>query len=303
MHQDTEFLGLRRSLTVAAAVILGLSLFSLGLLPVHAQDDGVEYWAEVNIGGPQTVFVPADCVSGISLERQSPGAVPDVSQADLNSFQRATIVCDTPLYDLPGGSAIEGEMLNQGSSWLVNPVLWPSLSLSALRGGVDQAQPQTAQTTLSIDTTRDTQRLTGQRWAEVALTPITPRVYVPAECVAGVPIKDTLTWVTSRDESLAQAQEDVTDGDLDFSELSLGTIVCDVGVYTTPGGTQIEGEVLMAGQTWFVSPYLWVTAPLNTAQITSTVDITDTEDLTDTEETTDAEDLTDAEETTDTTYG
>src|SRR5690606_21959333 len=142
-------------------------------------------------------------------------------------------------YDLPGGSEIAGEELNQGSSWLVNPVLWPSLSQSALQGETDQLDDEIAQLAPSTETTTGRIAVTGQRWAEVALTPGTPRVYVPAECVAGVPFSETLTWATSRGESIAQAQEDRTDDDLDFSELWLGTVVCDVGLYTTPAGTQI----------------------------------------------------------------
>lgn len=274
LYQAIELMRFRRSSMVAAVFILGLSLFSFGLLSAHAQDGGVEYWAEVNIGGPHTVYVPAECVSGINFERQSADAVLDTSQTDWNAFQRATIVCDTPLYDLPGGSEIEGEMFHQGSSWLVNPVLWPSLSRAALQADTDQQQQQTAQLTDRTGATRDTKTVTGQRWAEVALTPTTPRVYVPAECVAGVPIADTLTWMTSRDESIAQ--QDVTNGDLDFSELWLGTIICDVGIYTTPGGTQIEGEALTAGQTWFVSPYLWITAPPSAAQTMATSGTADT---------------------------
>src|SRR5690606_8273824 len=144
MLQQTELVSLRRGVMVAVAVLVGLALFSFGLLPAYAQDDGTDYWAEVNIGGPRTVFVPAECVTGLDFNPQSPGTEPDMSATDLNSFQRATIVCDTPLYDLPGGSVIEGEALTQGSSWLVNPVLWPSLSSAALQGETDQEQAEPA---------------------------------------------------------------------------------------------------------------------------------------------------------------
>lgn len=298
MYQETEKTWLRRSLLVAAAAILGLSLFGLGLVPAYAQDEGAGYWAEVNIGGPRTVFVPAECVSGLSFEQQSPGAEVDISETDVNSFQRATIVCDTPLYDLPGGSVIEGEALSQGSSWLVNPILWPSLSRAALQGETDQPQELMVESAPSADSPRDTLAVTGQRWAEVALTPTTPRVYVPAECVAGVPFADTLTWMTSREESVTQ--HEAPDDDADFNELWQGTIVCDVGVYTTPGGTQIEGEVLTAGQAWFVSPYLWTTAPLSTTQATGIATMTDTADTTDITDTTDDSDMSDTEDTTDT---
>src|SRR5690606_35117126 len=46
--------------------------------------------------------------------------------------------------------------------------------------------------------------------------------------------------------------------EFDESQQFLATIICDVAVFDTPGGIPVGGHRLLAGQTWFVKPYLWV---------------------------------------------
>lgn len=91
------------------------------------------------------------------------------------------------------------------------------------------------------------------RWAEVQLTPDVV-VYVPQECVAA-PFWVTRSWPTGE---TVTAPGTTVQPEFDESQQLLAGIVCDVAVFDTPGGSPVGSHRLLAGQTWFVKPYLWI---------------------------------------------
>ena len=251
-----------------------------GALPARAQDAQTQQWVEVFVGTDHNVFVPAECVSGITF--QTGLTQEEADQTELSGFQQATITCDTAIFDAPGGNEIVGNSFVAGSTWFVNPVIW-NLSEVVDELGQD-AEPSDTQG--EVDQTQVQPGLANEQgWVELQLTSVGPLVYVPSSCVQGLPSFGSIVWQGSRAESItfarenqtaqqqAQAQQEIdqftgqqgqqqTD-QFDWGHSFMVTLGCNTPVYNTPGGTAIEIVQLAAGQTWFASPYLWF-APADT---------------------------------------
>jgi hypothetical protein len=147
------------------------------------------------------------------------------------------------------------------------------------------AQTDDTDDTQNEDSQQDQQNVQSQfgnalTWVEVRITTDGPPVYVPARCVTGVPFTSAIAWTGSRDESLARAREDLAEDSETSDALAqveeqsqiettvnedalnpeqvLAGISCTTPVFAAPRGEMVEDERLLAGQTWFVTPILWV---------------------------------------------
>jgi hypothetical protein len=98
----------------------------------------------------------------------------------------------------------------------------------------------------------------GNATYQAAPTANTIRMVIISESGNGY-LETVMATVTGRCNNLGQAIPNQGGGSAsplvyDIGKFVLRTITCNTGIYDVPGGGQVPGALIKAGQTWYVSP-------------------------------------------------
>ncbi|GAB4520729.1 MAG: hypothetical protein OHK0046_31350 [Anaerolineae bacterium] len=238
----------------------------------------IQRWIEVRVGNTGSVgYIPAACASDVQLDNvvlwtgdrsgslsAASQSLNDVGQDDFTGIAQilATIYCDVALYSTPDGEQVADTRLIPGQTWFVSPYVYVTDANAVTRRATPTPTVAPRSTTNQGQANRGTTLPIDNAWAEVIIGNTGQQVYIPASCVPGEPYNETITWTGSRSGSFVDdaALENDDDTGNDIGNPTLVTILCDVTVLSAPGGPAVENTQIRAGQTWYVTPYLWVQA-------------------------------------------